>query len=142
MGIRGEKRNSSDAALRPAWEPSAERFPPENRPAAGSAALPGAIRDFIRIRRETPALRNGDYRELLTAHEQFAFLRECRDGDAVIVAVNGAESGKTIVIPGNLPGGTDRTRWRDLLSGAEFYSHEGGLTLPLESSWLRILQRE
>ncbi|MDR2071523.1 MAG: alpha-glucosidase C-terminal domain-containing protein [Treponema sp.] len=141
-GIRGKKGNHSDSALRPAWESSDERLPPENRPAAGSKALPGAIRDFIRIRRENPALRDGDYRELLTAHEQLAFLRECHDGQAVIVAVNSGESRKTIAIQGNLPEGTSRTRWRDLLSGAEFYSHEGRLTLPLESSWLRILKRE
>jgi glycosidase len=129
-GIRGEKRNNSDSALRPAWEDA-------NRPGAGIEALPRAIRDFIRIRKENPALRDGDYRELLIAHEQFAFLRECPHGQRVIVAVNSAESGKTIAIPLKTPG-----RWRDLLSGAEFYSHGGKLTIPLDRSWLRILHGE
>jgi glycosidase len=141
-GMRGEKRNNSDSPLRPAWEDQDGRLPPENRPAAGVGALSGAIRDFIRIRRENPALWDGGYWELLTAHEQFAFLREGPGGQAIIVAVNSAESGKTISLPGNVPGRNGRTRWRDLLSGADFYPDAGRLTVPLERSWLRILKRE
>ncbi|MDR0387595.1 MAG: alpha-amylase, partial [Treponema sp.] len=141
-GMRGEKRSNSDSALRPAWEDRDERLPPENRPAAGNRALSGALRDFIRIRRENPALRDGEYRELLTAHEQFAFLRECPGSPPVITAVNSAESGKTVVLPVTIPDGQGRTRWRDLLSGEEFYPDDGRLTVPLESSWLKILKRE
>jgi glycosidase len=146
-GIRGEKRNNSDSALRPAWEYDAEKLPPENRPAIDGGALTGLIRDLIRLRKENPALRDGDYRGLLIAHEQFAFLRECRNGQTVIVAVNSAESGKTVTIPRNAPGGglpgeNDRTRWRDLLSGAEFYSDAGGLAVPLDPAGFRILEKE
>jgi glycosidase len=146
-GIRGERTRGSDDALRPAWDFNIEKLPPENSPVTDSNALFRAIKDFIRIRKENPALREGDYRELLTAHEQFAFLRECPGGQAVITAVNSGESGKTITIPcnvpgGGLPGGNSRPRWRDILSNMEFYSHAGKLTVPLESSWLKILVRE
>jgi glycosidase len=147
IGMRGERKKHSDAALRPAWNFKIEQFAHENSPAVDSNALLGVVRDFIRIRKENPALQEGDYRELLIAHEQFAFLRECRDGQSVVVAVNSGESEKTITIShnapgGGLPGGNGRTRWRDLLSGTEFYSSAEGLTVPLDPSWLRILVLE
>jgi glycosidase len=40
-GIRGEKRNNSDSALRPAWESSDERLAPENSPPPAVAPSPG-----------------------------------------------------------------------------------------------------
>ena len=60
-GIRGEKRNNSDSALRPAWESSDERLAPENRPAAGSSALPGAIRIHREILKVTKGFTNKNF---------------------------------------------------------------------------------
>jgi hypothetical protein len=67
--------------------------------------------------------------------------------NTVLVAVNSAKTPKTITIPWNVlelekTGGNGPVLWRDLLSGAEFRSGDGGLSIPLDPSWLRILERD
>jgi glycosidase len=120
-----------DRALRPAWD-----APPEKRPGLDGEALGQAIANFIRIRRGNVALTRGTYRRLYLSHEQFAFIRETGE-EAALVAVNAAEEAARIWIDGE--GLPRKARWRDLLSGEEFSARSGGLSLPLNPSWLRIL---
>jgi glycosidase len=198
FGLRGERKDGGDYALRPEWKAEFGLYPPENRPFADGNALFRALRDFISIRKQSVALRNGDYREVFLAHEQFAFLRTLpsnlpastkttRDSNTtmssntvttdnnynsntvegsntvkntntvrnintilnsntVLVAMNSAEAPKTITVPQSAlkPEKTDGNgpvHWRDLLSGAEFEAGTGGLSIPLDPSWLRILER-
>jgi glycosidase len=163
FGLRGERKDGGDYALRPAWKAELGHYPPENRPTVDGGALFAAIRDFIAIRKQNTALRDGNYREVFLDHEQFAFLRECTpdtvensnttsgsnstmSSNTVLVAVNSAEAPRTITIPRNVlepgnSGGNGPARWRDLLSGAEFEAGTGGLSIPLDPSWLRILER-
>ncbi len=133
FGIRGTRTPNSDRELRPSWN-----FPPELNPAADSAALLETIRKCIRIRKETPALKTGNYRQLYVASEQFAFMR--RTGEQqIIVAVNAAERETAIRIPPHILG-SGKTCWFDLLNNETFHASGGGLDIPLSPSWLRILE--
>ena len=129
-GVTGERDGFSDAALRPEWRNGWL----QNK---NAAALSRAIAGFARIRRQSPALRRGVYRELLVRHEQFAFLRET-EAETVIVAVNAAPQTQTI----ELPRPPRAVRWRDALCNECFDSSAETLTLPLYPSWLRILKAE
>ncbi len=82
-GIEGIKQDRSDAQLRPALginEPPKRTQHPD---------LIDTIRRLVRIRREVPALISGTYEQVHVGHEQFAFLRRCEEGCA-LVAVNAA----------------------------------------------------
>lgn len=129
-GVTGERTKTSDLDLRPRWNPAWAS-------AGENGTLYGAIRDFIRIRKETPCLRGGSCRQLHVSPEQFAFMRE--DGTSqILAAVNASKETVTLWIPGTaLRSG--KTRWRDLLSGEEFSASSGGISVPLHPSWLRIL---
>ncbi|MDR1898666.1 MAG: alpha-glucosidase C-terminal domain-containing protein, partial [Treponema sp.] len=140
FGIAGERTKESDRALRPRWNPgwvSPSAGEEAGDTEAGAPALFGALRDFIKVRRENPCLQEGSYRQVQLSHEQFAFMRE-QGPDQVLVAVNAAAKGHTLHIPGEaLRSG--KSRWRDLLTGEEFPAASGGITLPLHPSYLRIL---
>lgn len=78
-GLGGQKGHD-DWPLRPALP----------QPPLVTAALPeleATIRRLAHLRRESAALRRGDYRQLHVAHEQLAFARRSGD-EQVIVAVN------------------------------------------------------
>jgi glycosidase len=143
LGLRGERAPRSDRALRPAWN-----FPPENRPRGDREALTRAIRNFIALRKNNPVLQRGTYRELFTAHEQFAFIRELPDprekqdrAGSVIVAINASDREVPISIPrGKI--NSERNTWRDLLSQDRFHCRGEELEIPLYPSWLRILTGE
>jgi glycosidase len=132
-GIAGKRGTTSDQALRPPWNPAWASAKGE----IDAGALYGTIRNLIRIRRETPSLREGSCRQLHVSPEQFAFMRE--HGPAqTLVAVNSAGQPAALWIPqGTLLSG--KTRWRDLLCGEEFTASPEGLHIPLHPSWLRIL---
>lgn len=118
-GIPGEKTPTSDAALRPALELA--------RMNGDGAALAAFVARLAHIRRGSPALQHGDYRQLHVAHEQLAFLR--RAGDQVaLVAVNAAHQPVTLTIPA--PEGAP-PRLVDALSGQAVDVQQGHLTLAL-----------
>ncbi len=117
-GIEGRK-NGSDAPLRPALNRGdVERNSP-NRD------LAQAIRRLAAVRHQLPALRHGDYQQLVVKHEQFAFARQI-SGQRVIVAVNAANHPAAFDLPGRLV---------DVLDGGERFS--GTVTVP--PCWLRVL---
>jgi glycosidase len=137
-GLRGERGAYSDHALRPAWRDDG-RYDEENAPAVDSASLFAAIKRLLGIRRDLSALRDGTYRQLLVASEQFAFMRvDMRSGQQVIVVVNAAgESADVRLDTAALS--TPHCRWHDCLNGGEFTVENGALTVPVYPSWLRIL---
>jgi glycosidase len=154
LGAAGERTPHCDRMLRPCWD----RLEPA--PGINTGALLDAIRRFSAIRRETPALRFGSYRQLMVSHEQFAFIREPASPPdftpdpgspnlgspnlgsqgpypRVLVAVNASAKGAFLHIPREALG---TARWKDLLEGGELRVASGGLDISLYSSWLRILE--
>jgi glycosidase len=139
FGIQGERTCASDQPLRPVmgvpglWE---------NRP------LVKAITSFITIRKNTPALQQGTFRQLYLSHEQFAFMREITEREVrdssppvrpILVAVNASEKQVCISIPRETLQ-SDYRSWKDLLTGEVLQVSDEGVEIPLYSSWLRILQ--
>lgn len=133
--IEGKKDPSSDAALRPALDlVSAER--PEN---AFAADLARTIARFHGLRMKWNALREGRYRQLYVAAEQFAFARETPGyggiGECAVIAVNASQSPSYLRIPG-----LENRNWKDVLNGDRDYrSSDGALSLEVDPSWMRIL---
>lgn len=136
--LEGIRTEHSDQALRPALNLG------ENESGSTGAELERAIIRFSSIRKNTPALKTGTYRQIHVASEQFAFLRELEQstkagsgaaGLKAIVAVNASESGTSVTL-NNIPDG----KWVDALDQERsFTSGNGTMELPLDPCWLRIL---
>ncbi|MFP3043382.1 alpha-glucosidase C-terminal domain-containing protein [Treponema primitia] len=137
-GISGERFPNSDSPLRPAWDSPAIRKALED---AGANDLERSIAGFIRLRKKSAALREGSFRELSRAHEQYAFMRETGN-ERILVVVNAAEQRAAIHITPEALGNAGRGRWRDLLSGEEFTASGMGMDIPVHPSGLRILAEE
>jgi glycosidase len=132
FGARGRKAPSTDRALRPSVEAvEAERPEPD---------LARAIARLAALRKSLPALRRGDYRELLVRPKQLVFARECAEGRA-IVALNAEERPAEIELALPFPA----SRLRDELEaqnrpGGEVFEARGGrIRLPLQPCWARVL---
>jgi cyclomaltodextrinase len=83
-GLEGKRKNGSDKPLRPYLNLAAM---------AQSTPHPDLARVISRlsqIRRDSPALRYGDYQQLFVAHEQLAFARQTTD-ECVVVLLNAAD---------------------------------------------------
>ncbi len=129
-GLRGERSDHSDVALRPALDLAALE---QSSPQPG---LPAAIAGLSRIRAETPALRHGDYTQLHVAMEQFAFLRQDQ-GSQAVVAVNASPEPAALDLSVPLADGTCLT---DALNGGEFVMQGGRLKMDIPANWGRILR--
>jgi cyclomaltodextrinase / maltogenic alpha-amylase / neopullulanase len=130
FGIEGKKMKGSDASLRPSM--NIEQLPSK----ALTHPLYEAIRRFIALRRQLPALQKGGYRQLLVKHEQLVFERSLPD-EKTIIAVNAATEASLVDFP--LPG-NDGKVFHDLLNeGKQFTVQNGRLHLPLDSCWGRVL---
>jgi cyclomaltodextrinase len=102
-GLEGRRRPGDDGPVRPALDLA-------DGPRLGSdPGLAGTISALSKLRRHSPALRHGTYRQLLVNDEQLAFARES-DGEIVIVALNSAATSATMRLPAPRDG-----QWRDLL---------------------------
>ncbi len=130
-GIEGKKTDHSDAPIRP---------PLDLIEAARSAPhrdLDTAIARLAHIRRNTPALRYGDYTQLFVASEQMAFARHTRE-DYLIVAVNASNKPAPfdLLIPGS-----DHKELVDLLNpGDTYWVRQGKVQIPaVPPCWARIL---
>ena len=126
---RGKRDKDSDYALRPAWNDlwSRQKYAQE---------IFYAIAAFARVRRNSDALKNGNYRELLVASEQFAFARETQN-ERVIAAVNSSDDSREIVIPTRA---LKDTKWRDMLSGEILSAANGELRITVQGADIRILR--
>lgn len=134
-GIEGMRGPTGDTDLRPQLELASSTSP------VGSFGddLARAIARFNEIRKEWRALRDGAYRQLHVASEQFAFARElpaeAGTGAAIIIAVNASLAGAEFRITGVNAG-----YWKDVLNDDEaFTSNDGSIRLAVPPSWLRIL---
>ncbi len=150
-GLCGEKKNGSDAELRPPVRETAEHgrhsgVPAACAPRADSAALENAIRLFARIRAETPALMEGTYRQLHVASEHFAFIRELPgggdggNGGAAIVIINASNSEVTLAL--HVSSGSEG-RWHDRAShGVSFEARSGELRVSAPPLCILILTKD
>jgi glycosidase len=131
FGVTGQRNEQSDYALRPEW----------NDDWAESELAKDLFRElcrFSKIRKESEALRHGNYSELLVNYNQtFAFLRESAD-EKIIVVINAKPVKNECVIENEKIG---NGKWRDLLSNEEYDAHNNLLKLQIEQSWLRILKK-
>ena len=129
-GLRGAKADGSDAPLRPALDlTQAKRHPLE-------PGLPRIIQQLAQIRKTTPALTRGDYREVYVAHQQLAFQREMAGQLTTLVCLNSAEQNASFRI--NAPDGVGN--WQDLLNpGEQFSPDQGQLSFTVPPTWGRIL---
>lgn len=130
-GLTGRKLNGSDAPLRPALDlDTTMRQAP--RP-----DLPGVIARLARIRAGSPALQGGDYRQVMVAHQQFAFARSLPN-ETVLAVFNAADQPAQLNLA--LPGGCSPVL-EDLLNpGERFNAQGGGVSLSVPPRWARILR--
>jgi glycosidase len=132
-GIPGKKTRYSDLPLRPQLDPAQ---------LARHAPWPG-LADYLgrlaRIRLASPALRNGDYRPLHVASEQFAFLRTAGP-EQVVVAVN--SSARPARLDLRLPGRSGGSLLDLLDPSARFPLANGACPVDLLPSSARILRVE
>ena len=129
-GIEGRKIKGTDAPLRPALE-AGSVFSRGQHP-----ELFGAIKMLAGLRHRHSALRDGEYRQVHVAHEQFAFLR--RDSfETVVVLVNAADRCVEVSLT---MGDTKRGQLIDELnSGARFTVDRGKCRVPVSPRWGRVL---
>jgi glycosidase len=126
--IEGEKTDNSDALLRPAPDLSFSRSQKE------AQDLEQVLRRLIFIRKETPVLEDGNYRELLVSSRCLVFEREL-NGKRCICAVNSSDEEENLSIP--LQGFNAFT---DKLNNNEQLSlSDGHLFLHLWPNWGSIL---
>jgi glycosidase len=84
-GLRGKKENGSDAPLRPALDLDVIQQ------TAPLPELPAVLARLAQLRRNSSALRRGDYRQLFVSHEQMAFSRQVAD-ERVVILLNASTS--------------------------------------------------
>ena len=128
FAIEGRKERHSDDSLRPALRLDDYANAAQSNPCTALIAALG------KIRRNTPALSRGEYRELLLQTSHFAYAREL-DGERVIVTVNNCDHDITVTVPaGNF------TEYQGALFGAGIIAQGGQLhiTTPANSGevWL------
>jgi glycosidase len=130
-GIYGKRNEHDDHDLRPAWKDSwAESDMAKN--------LFNEISRFSKLRRESEALKNGSYCELLVNYEQiFAFSRETND-EKIIVIINAGDKKNECVLKYEKIGNSE---WVDLLSNNNFTAANNTLKITVQPSWLRILKK-
>jgi cyclomaltodextrinase len=130
-GLEGKRSSQSDAALRPQLD--LDRL----RQTAPHPNLPPTLRKLIQIRKASPALRCGDYRQLHVSHEQLAFTRQLAD-ETVVVLLNSSSNSVSLELPVNL---ADECQLHDLFNGQQRYEvSKGRLRVdPVYPYWAHVL---
>jgi glycosidase len=131
FGITGQRNEHSDYELRPEW----------NDNWAESELAKDLFKElcrFSKIRKESEALKYGNYEELLVNYNQiFAFLRESKN-EKMIIVVNAKSIKNECIIKNEQIG---NGKWKDLLSNKEYSANNNILKLQIEPSWLKILKK-
>jgi glycosidase len=123
-GMKGEKRNGSDAQIRPTIDLRNVR---KNEP-----DLEKTIRKLIEIRKGSIALKSGDYKQVFLQYRTpFVFERSAGD-ETVVVAVNPFPSVFTVDLR------RYACRFTDLLNGETLEAQRG---VTLHPHWGRILRK-
>lgn len=128
FGIEGVKTGAKDENVRPAIDLAQISA---NPPVAGLAEN---IKRFAQIRKNTPALVNGNYEELLVKNEQFAYKRQLGDKCAIAV-FNLNDNFAEITVPAHGANGT----LHDQLGGKNYTVQNGVLTLQVPPNWGMVL---
>jgi cyclomaltodextrinase / maltogenic alpha-amylase / neopullulanase len=132
-GLPGVRSKHSDRALRPALNLEQAR---QNSP---NPDLSTAIARLARLRSETAALREGNYRQLFVSLKQFAFARAANQ-EYVVVMLNAEDTPALVEV--SVP--TNTTGAVDLLNQSERFEVEQG-RLRVEQvypHWARLLKLE
>jgi cyclomaltodextrinase len=130
-GLEAKRTTYDDTPLRPCLDLSNISA---NPPRPG---LVNTIARLVEIRRASPALRNGEYRQLYVSHAQFAFARQSAE-EHLVVVINSASTPASLEL--SLPFPAEQAV--DLLNpGAVFPISNGKLILdPVPPAWARILK--
>lgn len=127
FGIDGARSDTSDEAVRPKLSLSNFKGAEKNNPLTALLVILG------KVRTEQPALSYGEYRQLYLTNEQYAFAR-ITDTDAVIIAVNNADTPSTISVDGlGRPGYTDE------FTGDAFSLNDWQVTFEIPAHGARLL---
>ena len=129
-GMRAVRAKDDDSPLRPAIA-----SPDGNGPPA-EPALAGVIERFAAVRAGSAALRQGVYRQLSVASEQFAFGRT-EGCEEVVVMLNSADKAVEMAVPAPRDG-----EWRDMLNGDTVTASDGTLRAKVYSDWGKVLRAE
>ncbi|MBZ0292202.1 MAG: alpha-amylase [Anaerolineae bacterium] len=126
-GIEGRRTETTDRMLRPAIDLHSDQFPHPH--------LCDAIRRLAHIRRNTPALRYGHYKQLHVAPEQLGFEKTI-DGQTIIVVVNAAAYDAIIPLRD-----IEYGSFVDLLNHNQTFDvHNRQVSISVPCGWLRILE--
>lgn len=87
----------------------------------------GVIQKLVKLRKEHPALRSGEYQTLLTFNGVYVY-RRCQGDDQVIIVTNPREHRTNLSI--NIPSSCKNQAWIDVFSGTVYFSDEEKLHLP------------
>lgn len=129
FGIEAVKGDWSDTPLRPALDLG------QLRADAPQPDLPQTIARLAALRRESPALRVGDYQQIHLDHQQMGFLRQA-EGEALMVLLNSDHQSVDIDVA--LP--WDSGQLRDRLNpGDVFEFKHSRLQISLPPTWGRAL---
>jgi glycosidase len=132
-GIQGLKGPDTDQPLRPVVDITSSIGKIRSTPIFRD------IKQLIELRKRIEPLRRGDYAPLLTASEQYCFLRQ-HGNDAAVVCVNAGRSTCTAKFQVRFENGILFT---DALDKGECYVVENGhLTIPLPPCGGRILLKQ
>ncbi len=132
FGIEGKKDRFSDDSLRPALSLSDYADAVEQNPLTRLIAALG------RVRKCTPALSYGDYRELVLTNRQYAFSRNY-NGASVLVTVNNDDSDYVMTLPAG-----DAAEYKGALSGERVSVSGGSLTVTVRANageiWIPVTE--
>ena len=130
-GIEGKLEKGNDRPVRPHLDLAAMQQ-------AGSRVdLARTIGRFARVRRSSPALKHGDYSQLIVNHEHFAFAR-CTSDECVVVLINAADQPVSLDVPLPVKQGSQLI---DLLNSSETFPISAGKAKVdvVWPHWARIL---
>ncbi|MBN1304785.1 MAG: alpha-glucosidase C-terminal domain-containing protein [Anaerolineales bacterium] len=130
-GLAGLRTESDDSLLRPQLDLAAVRQ------SAPHPDLAATLSRLARIRRNSPALKYGNYQELWVAQQQLAFARQTAD-ENILVLLNASDQPANL----DLTWPVQAARLSDLLNQGKTFPVSGALIDPITvpAHWARILK--
>jgi glycosidase len=122
FAIEGRKEKGSDASLRPALDYEVYKDAISTNPATKLIAA------LARIRKNTPELSYGDYKELLLRNRQYAFSRNYNE-KSVIVTVNNDDSDSEMTVSAG-----NSAQYIGALSGEVVTVNNGNITVNIKAN--------